>query len=108
MPRGNSLSEYRNVTVIINPTQDGESNVIGEAMPLDAYKAVIGRVEKMEHMYAKDNTISDVTAGSTLVTGTVAHQIYVFDLTTDLANGTYTFDFTEVKPNAEAKNSEGQ
>ncbi|NRA77251.1 MAG: hypothetical protein HRU18_03500 [Pseudoalteromonas sp.] len=88
----NAYSEFRDVTITITPAP----------FALDGYKAILNKVGELETAYFKDNTLADITAGKTLLTGKTPYKVFLFDLTTDLAAGEYTFDFVEVAPNAES------
>lgn len=73
------------------------------AMSADAYKAVVKRVEEIEKKYNENSaSVADVTAKKVILTGNTPYKVYVFDLTTVLANATYTFEFVEEVPNVES------
>jgi hypothetical protein len=92
--RGNAYSAFRNV--IISYTAD-------EAMPIDAYKAVLGFVETNESKYSRDtNSVGDLTNVATPLTGTSRFDLHVFNVTVDISAATYTFDYVETVPNADS------
>lgn len=47
-------------------------------------------------------SVVDVTAKKVILTGNTPYKVYVFDLTTVLADATYTFEFVEEVPNVES------
>ena len=57
-------------------------------------------MEEIEGVYATLGSFTDLTAAPALMTGTNPNKIYVFDVTTVVATGTYTFVFVEERPNA--------
>lgn len=66
------------------------------AMPIDAYKGLITKIEELEAKYLADPTsVADVTAVNAVVTGTTHRFIYVFTFTSVMATGEYTALFTE-------------
>lgn len=68
----------------------------------DAYAAVVKRVYEIEAKYNENPaSVADVTAQKTVLTGNTPYKIFVFDLTTVMATGTYTFLFVEEAPNQE-------
>ncbi len=87
-----AISEYR--PVLITFTDGG-----GDGIPVDAYKAALGVVERVEGEYQKTGVFADLSDAPVLATGTLPYQIFVFDVTTVIATGTYTFDYTETRPN---------
>ena len=95
-------TEFRNVTVTFNDAvgQDIVDQTAQLEMPIDAYKAAIVKVEEIEGVYATLGSFTDLTDTTVLVTGTSPHRIYVFDLTTVIADGEYMFIFVEERPNA--------
>jgi len=98
--RGKAITESRVVSVIFG-TVDGGGVLTADAMPIDAFKAAMGKVELVEAAYAKNPAaVSDLTAVSTFITGALPFQGYAFNVTTVMATGVYTFDFVEVRPNA--------
>lgn len=88
-------TEFRNVSITFDNGVDAQL-----AAPIDSYKAAIVKVEDIEGVYATKGSFDDVTDKTILVTGTNPNKIYVFDLTTVVANGTYEFVFVEERPNA--------
>lgn len=88
-------TEFRNVSITFNNGTDEQL-----VAPIDSYKAAIVRVEEIEGVYATRGSFTDVTDKTILVTGTSPNKIYVFDLTTVVATGTYEFVFVEERPNA--------
>jgi hypothetical protein len=90
-----AISEFRDVTVAFENGVDAQL-----VSPIDAYKGAIEKVEQIEGVYATKGSFVDLTDKTIFVTGTQLHKIYVFDLTTVVATGAYTFVFVEVRPNA--------
>ena len=92
------LTEVRDVTIVIR----------GAPMPIDAYKAVNTKVEQLESQYLNSldedgvsQNLVDLAAAKSVITGATPFKVYVFDLTTDFAAGTYTFAYGETAPNVE-------
>lgn len=82
--------------------RDVEVTFAGGAMPVDAYKAAINRVQELEYNYAQNPaSVADLTAGATVFTGANRYKLYSFTLTSVMAAGTYAFTFVEAVPNAE-------
>ena len=76
---------------------------IAAAISTDAHKAVIKRVEEIEERYnASPTSVADVTAAKVVLTGNTPYKIFVFNLTTVIATGDYTFAFVKEAPNTEA------
>lgn len=105
MARQNAISEYRNVSIEFSNaagTIDG-SEVAQIAAPLDAFKAAIELVTRLEGQYAKLGATGapDLTAKSVLATGAIPFQIHSFTVTSVMATGTYTILYVETKPNAD-------
>jgi len=99
--RGNAITEARDIQVIFGAV-DGGGVLTANTMPIDAYKAAIGKAELLEAAFAKNppTPIVNLAAAETFITGTLPFQGYAFEVTTDYAAGEYTFDFIEVRPNA--------
>lgn len=95
----NAISEARNVTVTFD---DGTAAQL--AMPIDAYKAAIEKVEVMEGRFAKLGAagVPDLAGASVLVTGSLPFQIHVFTVTTTMASGDYEFVYVETVPDADS------
>lgn len=97
--RGQSITEKRDVSINYGTTG---TPAVSETMPIDAYAAVVGKVEELEAAYHLNPTAAtNLSAASTVFTGKQLFQIYSFNITTDYANATYTFDFVEVRPNVD-------
>lgn len=98
-----AITEFRNVVVNFATIDDsGEDPVlVQDAMPIDAYKAALGRVEAIEGIHATSEGFEDVTEQTMLVTGTLPYQVHVFELTTDVDNAVYDFIYVETVPTAE-------
>ena len=102
----NAISEYRNVKIAFDNAAgaiDG-SEVAQIAAPLDAFKAAIEVVTRLEGQYAKLGAagVPDLTAKAVLATGALPFQIHSFTVTTVMATGVYTFIYVETKPNTDA------
>lgn len=98
-----AFSEIRDVRVYFNNAEgtiDG-SEVLQIAMPIDAYKAAIGKVEEIESEYLNNPSLANLAAAPVVFTGTSRYKIYSFTLTTVLADGKYTFIFIEAVPNVD-------
>ena len=88
----------------IRPVSIGFSTSV--AFSPDAYAAVVKRVYELEAKYNENPaSVANVTAQKTVLTGNTPYKIYVFDLTTVMATGTYTFLFVEEAPNQEIATS---
>jgi Bacterial surface proteins containing Ig-like domains len=95
----NSSAPLRPVTV----------SVTGGPMDPAAYMGVYHKVLELEDRYEKSLNAAGVSSGLTDISAkpsviTVNHpfRIYVFNLTTVFATGTYTFAFVESAPNTES------
>ena len=101
----NAISEYRNVKIAFDNAAgadivDQDAQI---AAPLDAFKAAIGIVTRLEGEYAKNpDAVADLSAASILATGNLPFQIHSFEVTTDMAAGSYIFLYVETKPNTDA------
>ena len=104
MAKRKAISEYRDVIVTFN---DAAGQDIGDqteqlAMPIDAYKAAMVKVEEIESTYATLGAFTDLSGASILAVGSTPYQVHVFELTTTVANGEYMFIYVETVPNAES------
>lgn len=93
----NGLKPTRNLTVVKNG-----------AFPLDGHKAVDQKVAELEQLYENSLDSTGTSSGLTNLTGAITvvdtkhpFKVYVFNLTTVFATGTYTFTFVDVVPNME-------
>ena len=98
----NHITELRDVEIVVS----------GGAMPIDAMKAVVNKVEQLERQYENSldeagvpQGLVDLAVAKSVLTGTTPFKIYVFDLTTDFAGGVYTFAYVETAPNVETATS---
>lgn len=100
---GNAFAKYRNVSInYLAP----DSDLATPVMPIDAYKAVTKRVEETEFDYFNDPaSVTDLTAATVLLTGTLVQKVYKFTVTSVKATGTYTFVYVGTYPNAAAANA---
>lgn len=109
--RGRGISEYRPITIQFNDAvgQDIVDQTAQVGSGIDAYKAAIGKAELIEADFNKRGLfnattnpagLANVTSKVTLVTGALLNKIYIFELTTDVVAGVYTFLFVEERPNA--------
>lgn len=87
-----AISEVRNVIVTFD---DGAAAQL--AMPIDAYKAAIEKVDVMEGRFAKGGAalVPDLTDATVLITGALPFQIHRFTVTTVMATGNYEFVYVE-------------
>lgn len=92
----NAFSEFRNVKVTFDNGIDAQG-----AMPIDAYKAVINKVQEIESKVASGATPADLADTTVVLTGTSKYAIYIFTVTTTVATGEYEFVFEEAAPNVE-------
>ena len=95
-------SEFRNVTIRFNDAvgQDIVDQTAQLAAPIDSHKAILDTVEEIEGTYYTLGAFTDLTDAPALMTGTNPNKIYVFNVTTVVATGVYTFIFVEERPNA--------
>ena len=91
----NARSEFRDVNITF---VDGTSAQLGA--PIDSFKAAINKVEEIEGQFAKLGSFTDLVGATVIVTGTNPNKVYVFDLTTTIADAVYEFVFLESRPNA--------
>lgn len=97
--KGQAITEKRDVSINFGTTGDPAASKLA---PIDAYAAVLNKVQELEALYHQNpSAATDLSAKSTVFTGKLPFQLYAFDVTTDYANATYTFDFTEVRPNVD-------
>ena len=95
------LSEFRDIELYL--TAAGSAGGAAVVAPIDAFKAALEVVAKLEGQYAKlGSDVADLTGATILATGTVAHQIHVFTATTVMATGEYIMVYVETKPNADS------
>ena len=93
-----NFDELRKVTIDYGAT-DLEA---AAAMSLDAYRAVIQKVQELEDAYAHNTAnVADMTAVNIALVGNHPYKIYVFAVTSVMATGTYTFEYVEEAPNVE-------
>ena len=99
-----STKSYRNVKVAFDNAAevvDG-SEVAQIAAPIDAFKAALGIVERLEGEYAKIGAdVADLTAAPILASGSIPFQLHVFDVTSVMETGVYTFIYVETVPTSE-------
>ena len=88
-------SEFRDVNITFD---DGTAAQL--VAPIDSYKAAINKVEEIEGVYETLGTFTDLDGATVIVTGTNPNKVYVFDLTTTIADAEYQFVFVETRPNA--------
>lgn len=88
-----AFSEIRDVII--------KYDAVPVAFPIDGYAAVVNKVREIEEKHAQVAQ-PDLTAAKVVLTGRTPYKIYVFDLTSVMATGTYTFEFQEVAPNVDA------
>lgn len=96
-----AISEYRNVSVAFDDAagQDIVDQTAQIAAPIDAFKAAMELVAKMEGQYAQDNSsVSDLSDASIIVTGTSPNQVHVFTATVDISAADYIFIYVETVP----------
>lgn len=98
MARENAISEYRNVSITFENGVDAQV-----AAPLDAYKAAVGVVTRLEGEFEKLGAagVPDMTDKAVLATGSLPFQIHAFEFTTVMATGSYQIVYVETKPNVE-------
>lgn len=77
------------------------SVTLTNAMPMDAMKAILKRIDDLETQRFNGATVADITAGTAVVTGATPFKVYVFTFTSVMATGTYTAVFEEAAPNVE-------
>ncbi len=92
------LSEPRDISV----------SITGAVAP-EAIGAIGQKIYQLEDQYEKslDETgtsqnLTDLAAVNIVLTGNTPFKIYVFELTTTFATGTYAFTFVESAPNVES------
>jgi len=94
-----ALENSRNLSINIDTTAT-------TGMPVDAYKVLVARVEKLEAEYQKDpSAFSDILTGDAvpvLISGLIPYRLHVFDFYVNYAAGTYNFDYIETVPNPES------
>ena len=88
----NARSEFRDVNITF-------TSALLYA-PIDSFKAAINKVEEIEGEFAKLGSFTDLDGATVIVTGTNPNKVYVFDLTTTIADAGYEFVFIESRPNA--------
>lgn len=105
MSMRHALSEARNLKIMFN---DAVGKAIIDqtaqlAMPIDAYKAALELVAREEGDYRMggSSAVADKTSQPVLVTGAMPFQIHVFELTSVMATGDYTFIYVETVPSPE-------
>jgi len=84
-------------------------SVTGAPMDPVAYRGVDFKVRELEEQYENSlnaagvsSGLTDLTAAKCIVTVNHPNRIYVFNLTTVFATGTYTFAYVESAPNTES------
>jgi hypothetical protein len=100
----NAISEYRDVKIAFDDAagQDIVDQTAQIAAPIDAFKAALEVVARMEGQYAKDNSsVSDLTDQTVLATGNLPFQIHVFTVTVDISAGDYIFVYVETVPTSD-------
>lgn len=97
----NSISEFRTTKLYL--TLAGFAGGAAVAAPIDAYKAAISLVEEIEAKYAKGGAAAapDLEDVPVLKTGTIAHQIHVFSVSTNMTTGVYTIVYVETVPTSD-------
>ena len=87
-----ALTEFRNVTVTFT----------GGARPIDAHSAAITQIRAIEEQYAHNpDSVTDLTTQRVVLVGRTPYQVYVFNLTSVKATGTYTYAYVETVPTIE-------
>lgn len=99
-----AFSEIRDVKIFFNTSEglDISGQTAQEAMSIDAYKAVIAKVEEIESNYFNNPSLANLSNATVVFTGSSRYKLYSFQLTTTLADGKYVFVFNESVPNAES------
>lgn len=75
-------------------------DAVAVAFPIDAYASIAAKVREIEDRHVLVAQ-TDLTASKIVLTGRTPYKIYVFDITSVMATGTYTFEFQEVAPNVD-------
>ena len=91
----NARSEFRDVNITFDDGSEAQLDA-----PIDSFKAAINKVEEIEGQFAKLGSFTDLDGATVIVTGTNPNKVYVFDLTTTIADAGYEFVFIESRPNA--------
>lgn len=97
-----NFSELRPITLTIT----------GTPINLDGYRAIIAKAQELENQYENSldedgvsSGLTNLTAAKAVLTSNNPYKVYIFDLTTVFATGTYTFDFVEEAANTETATS---
>ena len=65
---------------------------------MDAYRAMLGRVEVLEAQVERGNAPADYATQTIAIVGLNRYKTHIFELTTNFASGLYTFEFLETVP----------
>lgn len=70
------------------------------AISLDAFRAVIQKVQELEDLYSYNTAnVSDMTAVNVALVGNHPYKVYIFTVTSVMATGKYTFKYVDEAPN---------
>lgn len=108
MSSRNANSEHRNISITFSVAvlDDGVPISIQNGAPLDAYKAAVELVYRLEDKYSKLGAegVPDMKGRIVVATGSIPSKVHVYQLTTTMASGKYEVLYSETRPNLDGEN----
>jgi hypothetical protein len=93
-------TEFRDIDLYL--TAAGSVGAAAVSAPIDAFKALMNKIEEIESTYETTGAFTDLAGATVVMTGTSPFTVHVFTVTTTIASGVYACVYVETVANHDA------